>query len=175
MTQIRLGTPGDAARERELWQLAFGDDGAYVDNFYQTYYKPERMLLLEEDGVVQSMTAWFDTQLVLPGEDQLSIEPGGHGLDHAVLLQQEHPLRLVIGLVKVVHIGPVIPEGQLPELTLPGGIAWGPKTYLRHAVSSSFSDRHTACPLSVRGRRPCAPQYPGYTSLLRGMMTAQAR
>ena len=68
MTQIRLGTPGDAARERELWQLAFGDDGAYVDNFYQTYYKPERMLLLEEDGVVQSMTAWFDTQLVLPGE-----------------------------------------------------------------------------------------------------------
>lgn len=59
MTQIRLGTPGDAARERELWQLAFGDDGAYVDNFYQTYYKPERMLLLEEDGVVQSMTAWF--------------------------------------------------------------------------------------------------------------------
>ncbi len=67
MTQIRLGTPGDAARERELWQLAFGDDGAYVDNFYQTYYKPERMLLLEEDGVVQSMTAWFDTQLVLPG------------------------------------------------------------------------------------------------------------
>ena len=54
MTQIRLGTPGDAARERELWQLAFGDDGAYVDNFYQTYYKPERMLLLEEDGVVQN-------------------------------------------------------------------------------------------------------------------------
>ena len=53
MTQIRLGTPGDAARERELWQLAFGDDGAYVDNFYQTYYKPERMLLLEEDGVVR--------------------------------------------------------------------------------------------------------------------------
>ena len=26
MTQIRLGTPGDAARERELWQLAFGDE-----------------------------------------------------------------------------------------------------------------------------------------------------
>ena len=25
-------------------------------------------LVLEEDGVVQAMTAWFDTQLVLPGE-----------------------------------------------------------------------------------------------------------
>lgn len=87
MTQIRLGTPGDAARERELWQLAFGDDGAYVDNFYQTYYKPERMLLLEEDGVVQSMTAWFDTQLVLPGEGRFRAayplcrghRPGGPG------------------------------------------------------------------------------------------------
>lgn len=68
MTQIRLGTPGDVPRERELWQLAFGDEGAYVDNFFETCYRPERMLLLEEDGAVQSMTAWFDTQLVLPGE-----------------------------------------------------------------------------------------------------------
>ena len=68
MTQIRLGTPGDAARERELWQLAFGDDGAYVDNFYTAYYQPERVLLLEEDGVVQAMTAWFETTFAVPGQ-----------------------------------------------------------------------------------------------------------
>ena len=66
MTQIRLGTPGDAARERELLPLAFGDDGAYVDNFYNAYYQPERVLLLEEDGVVQAMTAWFETTFVAP-------------------------------------------------------------------------------------------------------------
>ena len=56
MLQTRISTPADIPRQRELWQLAFGDGGAYVDNFYHTYYKPERMLMLEEDGVVQAMT-----------------------------------------------------------------------------------------------------------------------
>ena len=63
MLQTRISTPA----QRELWQLAFGDGGAYVDNFYHTYYKPERMLMLEEDGVVQAMTAWFDTTFAVPG------------------------------------------------------------------------------------------------------------
>ena len=68
MIQIRISRPEDIPRQRELWQLAFGDDGAYVDNFYNAYYQPERVLLLEEDGVVQSMTAWFDTTFVVPGD-----------------------------------------------------------------------------------------------------------
>ena len=68
METLRCSTTQDIPRLRELWYLAFGDDGAYVDNFFDTYYKPERMLVLEEDGVVQSMTAWFDTTFVVPGE-----------------------------------------------------------------------------------------------------------
>ena len=47
MIQIRISRPEDIPRQRELWQLAFGDDGAYVDNFYNAYYQPERVLLLE--------------------------------------------------------------------------------------------------------------------------------
>lgn len=66
MIQIRISRPEDVTRQRELWRLAFGDEGAYVDNFYRTYYRPERMLLLEEDGEVQAMTAWFDTTFVVP-------------------------------------------------------------------------------------------------------------
>ena len=61
MIRMRPSVPEDIPRQRELWGLAFGDDGAYVDNFYQHYYRPERVLVLEEDGVIQSMTAWFDT------------------------------------------------------------------------------------------------------------------
>lgn len=68
METLRCSTTQDIPRLRELWYLAFGDDGAYVDNFFNAYYKPERMLVLEEDGVVQSMTAWFDTTFVVPGE-----------------------------------------------------------------------------------------------------------
>ena len=70
MIQTRLSTPGDIPRQRELWQRSFGDDGAYVDNFYRTYYKPERVFLLEEDGVVQAMTAWFDTVFAVPGRGE---------------------------------------------------------------------------------------------------------
>ena len=68
--ETRISKPKDIPRQRELWQLAFGDDGAYVDNFYHTYYKPERMLMLEEDGVVQAMTAWFDTTFAVPGRGE---------------------------------------------------------------------------------------------------------
>lgn len=66
MTNIRTSVPGDIPALRELWQLAFGDSGPYVDNFFDTYYQPERMLVLEEDGVVRAMTAWFDTTFVVP-------------------------------------------------------------------------------------------------------------
>ena len=70
MLLTRPSVPGDIPAQRQLWQLAFGDEGAYVDNFYRTYYRPERMLVLEEDGQVRSMTAWFDTSFVLPGKGE---------------------------------------------------------------------------------------------------------
>ncbi len=71
MIQTRISRPGDIPAQRELWKLAFGDDGAYVDNFYQSYYRPERVLVLEEDGVVRAMTAWFDTSFAMPGRPSL--------------------------------------------------------------------------------------------------------
>ncbi|MEA4934749.1 MAG: GNAT family N-acetyltransferase [Lawsonibacter sp.] len=70
MINVRPSIPADIPAQRELWKLAFGDSGDYVDNFYTTYYRPERVLVLEEDGVVRSMTAWFDTALVLPGRGE---------------------------------------------------------------------------------------------------------
>lgn len=67
MLLTRLSLPDDVPAQRLLWQLAFGDEGAYVDNFYRTYYRPERVLVLEEEGHIRSMTAWFDTTFVVPG------------------------------------------------------------------------------------------------------------
>jgi GNAT superfamily N-acetyltransferase len=68
MVTVRPSVPGDVPAQRARWVLAFGDSPAYIDNFYRTYYRPERVVVLEEDGVVRSMTAWFATELVLPGE-----------------------------------------------------------------------------------------------------------
>lgn len=70
MTNIRLSIPADIPALRQLWELAFGDSGAYVDNFFDSYYRPERMIVLEQDGQVQTMTAWFDTTFVLPGQGE---------------------------------------------------------------------------------------------------------
>ena len=70
MVHTRISTPDDIPRQRELWQLAFGDGEGYIDNFYDTCYQPERMLMLEEDGVVQAMTAWFDTTFAVPGRGE---------------------------------------------------------------------------------------------------------
>ena len=70
MLHTRISKPDDIPAQRELWALAFGDSGSYVDNFYQTYHRPERMLVLEEDGVIRSMTAWFDTVFSVPGRGE---------------------------------------------------------------------------------------------------------
>lgn len=68
MLLTRPSVPADIPAQRQLWKLAFGDDDAYVDNFYSSYYRPDRVLVLEEDGQVRSMTAWFDTTFVVPGK-----------------------------------------------------------------------------------------------------------
>ena len=77
METIRVSTPEDISAQRELWSLCFGDDGAYVDNFYRTYYRPDRVLVLEEGGQVRAMTAWFDTRFVIPGQAKMCIRDRG--------------------------------------------------------------------------------------------------
>ena len=70
MPLIRPSVPADIPAQRQLWQLAFGDSDDYIDNFYRTYYRPERMVVLEEEGAVRAMTAWFDTSFVVPGRGE---------------------------------------------------------------------------------------------------------
>lgn len=70
MLTVRPSVPEDVPAQRELWKLAFGDSDEYIDNFYRTYYRPERVIVLEEEGAVRSMTAWFDTSFLVPGQGE---------------------------------------------------------------------------------------------------------
>lgn len=70
MEGMRLSAPADIPALRTLWTLAFGDGGAYLDNFFDSYYKPERMIVLEQNGQIRAMTAWFDTTFVVPGQGE---------------------------------------------------------------------------------------------------------
>lgn len=64
MVKERTAEQRDIPVLKELWKLAFGDEDAYIDHFFTRYYRPERMLVLEEEGVVRAMTAWFDMPLI---------------------------------------------------------------------------------------------------------------
>lgn len=70
MDKVRISSEQDIPALRRLWKLAFGDSEAYMDNFFRTYYRPERMLVLEDEGEIRSMTAWFDTTFVVPGRGE---------------------------------------------------------------------------------------------------------
>ena len=63
---LRTSTNADIPRLETLWTLAFGDGGDYLNNFFQCYYTPDRVLVLEIDGVIQAMTTWFPSTFVLP-------------------------------------------------------------------------------------------------------------
>ena len=64
MVRIRTSAMADRPRLRELWKLAFGDSDAYIDCFFAACPDPERMLVLEREGEIWAMTAWFDMPLV---------------------------------------------------------------------------------------------------------------
>lgn len=70
MLTVRPSVSADVPAQRELWKLAFGDSDEYTGNFYRTYYRPERVVVLEEEGAVRSMTAWFDTAFAVPGRGE---------------------------------------------------------------------------------------------------------
>ncbi|MBQ3134712.1 MAG: GNAT family N-acetyltransferase [Oscillospiraceae bacterium] len=61
---LRPAVIGDRFRLYELWRIAFGDSDEYIDCFFAACPDPERVLVLEDEGGVQAMTAWFDMPLV---------------------------------------------------------------------------------------------------------------
>jgi len=72
MYTIRLSTSADIPAIRELWTLCFGDNGDYMDTFLTHCHAlhPDRTLVLEEEGLVRSMTTWMETVFMLPDGTQ---------------------------------------------------------------------------------------------------------
>lgn len=66
MLEMRPSRPEDWPDCRALWKAAFGDDDAYIDNYYVNQYRPEQVLTLKEEGVLRSMLVLFPTQLRWP-------------------------------------------------------------------------------------------------------------
>ena len=48
---------------RRLWQTAFGDTDAFLDDFFSTAYAPERSRCITVDGEIAAALYWFDCDL----------------------------------------------------------------------------------------------------------------
>ena len=49
MIEIRPARPEEIPRQKELWKLAFGDDDAYINYFYDHGDASQVLLLLENE------------------------------------------------------------------------------------------------------------------------------
>lgn len=63
MLEMKLSTPADWPACKELWKLAFGDEDRYIDNFYEHFYRPERVLVLKDENGLRSMLALLPMDL----------------------------------------------------------------------------------------------------------------
>lgn len=63
MLEMKVSTHEDWPACKALWKLAFGDDDFYIDNFYENYYQPERVVVLKDENGLQSMLALLPTRL----------------------------------------------------------------------------------------------------------------
>lgn len=70
MIEMRPARPEEIPRQKELWRLAFGDGEAYIDYFYA--HAEAQVLVLLEDGAVQTMTALYPVSVSLPGGGRAS-------------------------------------------------------------------------------------------------------
>ncbi len=66
MLTIRTATNEDIPQVKELWKRCFGDTDAYVDMFYKKYCTHEQVLIVEEEGDLNSMCSVLPTTLLLP-------------------------------------------------------------------------------------------------------------
>ncbi len=66
MIEMRTSRPEEVARQKEVWKLAFHDDDSFIDFYYDNYYKPDRVFVLEEDGEIKTMLATFPIRVYLP-------------------------------------------------------------------------------------------------------------
>lgn len=91
MITIRTGTPQDVPQEKELWKKCFGDASSYIDVFYQKFCDAEQVLVVDEDGEINSMAAMLPGTIHLPeGRDvpvgyvyALATNPYVQGKGHA--------------------------------------------------------------------------------------------
>ena len=60
---LRCSTHADLPALKALWQDCFGDPQEYIALYFDHYWQPERLFVLEAEGAPRAMCAWFELEL----------------------------------------------------------------------------------------------------------------
>ncbi|MGE5453636.1 MAG: GNAT family N-acetyltransferase, partial [Methylocystaceae bacterium] len=64
MNEIRLAHQGETDRQKEIWQLCFGDSDSYIDFFYANRYQEDETLLLLQDREIMAMLTMIPVTVI---------------------------------------------------------------------------------------------------------------
>ena len=73
MITIRTAAPEELPQLRDLWRKCFGDPGAYVDIFFQKFCSIDQVLVVDDDGEVDSMAAMLPGAIQLPDGTEVPV------------------------------------------------------------------------------------------------------
>lgn len=71
MVELRKARAGEEKAIAALWGQVFGDDGAFLAEFYRLCVPYDQMLVLAEDSVVRSILCAPEMTMRLPNEKAL--------------------------------------------------------------------------------------------------------
>lgn len=66
MITIRPSTPEEIPQQKDLWKKCFGDPGTYIDIFYQKFCSADQVLVVDDEGEIDSMAAMLTGTLQFP-------------------------------------------------------------------------------------------------------------
>lgn len=73
MVNIRPSKPEEIAQQKELWKKCFGDPSTYIDYFYKHICTADQVLVVENDGEIDSMAAMLPSSLELPDGSHINV------------------------------------------------------------------------------------------------------
>lgn len=65
---IRSAVPSDIYQLRQLWQISFGDDEAFIDRFLHERWSGDNCLIVESGGKVASMLFLLHAEIIVEGK-----------------------------------------------------------------------------------------------------------
>ena len=73
MINMRPAVPEELPQLKDLWKKCFGDPSSYVDIFFQKFCSTDQVLVVDDDGEVDSMAAMLPGTIQFPDGSEVPV------------------------------------------------------------------------------------------------------